>query len=119
MRRFKAMRESSFSILWMSTAENRLRTLGARLRSARKDRKRKEFERSTATGKKHSRLTQAAAAEHLEISQSYLSKVEGGLQEPGFLLVESMCAYYGITLAELPTLSKLEQEQARNSHRNV
>ena len=115
------MRESSFSILWMSTAENRRRTLGARLRGARKgaDSKRKEFERSTATAKKHSRLTQAAVAEHFEISQSYLSKVESGLQEPGFLLVESMCAYYGIKLAQLFTLSQSEQEQAHNFHHNI
>ena len=105
----------------MSLAENRLRTLGERLRGARKgaDSERKQFERSTARAKKHSRLTQAAVAKHLGISQSYLSKVESGLREPGFLLVESMCAYYGIELKRLFTLSKFEQEQAHNFHHYI
>lgn len=47
-------------------------------------------------------MTQAAVATHLGISQSYLSKTEKGLREPGSLLVEAMCAYYGIT-SSLPT----------------
>jgi transcriptional regulator with XRE-family HTH domain len=105
----------------MSSADNRLHTIGERLRGARKgaDSERKQFERSTARAKKHSRLAQAAVAKHLGISQSYLSKVESGLQEPGFLLVESMCAYYGIKLTQLFTLSKSEQEQAHNFHHNI
>jgi transcriptional regulator with XRE-family HTH domain len=46
--------------------------------------------------KKHQPLTQAFAAKQLGISQSFLSKLEKGQQEPNFLLVEKMAAYYGI-----------------------
>ena len=41
-------------------------------------------------------MTQAFAAKQLGISQSFLSKLEKGQQEPNFLLVEKMAAYYGI-----------------------
>lgn len=49
----------------------------------------------SAVAKKHLPLTQAFAAKQLGISQSFLSKIEDGQQEPNFLLVEKMAAYYG------------------------
>lgn len=48
-----------------------------------------------AVAKKHLPMTQAFAAKQLGISQSFLSKIEDGRQEPNFLLVERMAAYYG------------------------
>ena len=66
---------------------------------------------STKLPKDRKALTQSAAAKHMGISQSYLSKVETGNQEPGFLLVEKMCAYYGIKVGQLPTLSDQEQNE--------
>jgi transcriptional regulator with XRE-family HTH domain len=47
----------------------------------------------------------------LGISQSYLSKVETGDQQPGFLLVEKMCGYYGIKVTQMSTLSDDERRQ--------
>jgi transcriptional regulator with XRE-family HTH domain len=87
--------------------------LGTKLRSARKDagRERKRFLRSTKLPKDRKALTQSAVAKHMGISQSYLSKVETGNQEPGFLLVEKMCAYYGIKVGQLSTLSDQEQSE--------
>jgi transcriptional regulator with XRE-family HTH domain len=94
----------------------RLSILGSKLRSARRsaDRERKRQQKS-ATGVKETKvMTQAAAAMHLGISQSYLSKIEKGLQEPGCLLLESMCAYYGIRMTHLATISDEERSQAHN-----
>lgn len=59
-------------------------------------------------------MTQAAVASHLGISQSYLSKIEKGLQEPGCLLVEVMCAYYGIKTLHVATMSDEERSKAHN-----
>jgi transcriptional regulator with XRE-family HTH domain len=69
--------------------------------------------RSTAGVKDRKPLTQSVVAAHLEISQSYLSKVENGHQEPGFLLVEKMCAYYGLETTEMWTLSEDERRQCK------
>src|ERR1017187_1509433 len=87
--------------------------LGTKLRSARQaaDRRRKRYLRFIAGVKDRKPLTQSVVATHLGISQSYLSKVESGGQEPGFLLVEKMCAYYGLKMTQLLTLSDDERRQ--------
>jgi len=60
--------------------------------------------------KKHQPMTQAFAAKQLGISQSFLSKLEKGQQEPNFLLVEKMAAYYGIKkLSSFETYSSDER----------
>src|ERR1035437_4301244 len=87
--------------------------LGTKLRSARQaaDRKRKRYLRSTTGGKDRKPLTQSVVATHLGISQSYLSKVETGDQQPGFLIVQKMSAYYGIKVTQMSTLSDDERRQ--------
>jgi DNA-binding XRE family transcriptional regulator len=89
--------------------------LGMKLRSSRRDadRDRRRYLRSTKLPKDRKYLTQSAVAKHMGVSQSYLSKVERGVQEPGFLLVEKMCAYYNIKVGQLLTLPEEERSQIR------
>jgi transcriptional regulator with XRE-family HTH domain len=64
----------------------------------------------SVVAKKHLPLTQAFAAKQLGISQSFLSKIENGQQEPNFLLVERMAAYYGVKkLSAFETYSEAER----------
>jgi transcriptional regulator with XRE-family HTH domain len=73
--------------------------------------------RQSAVAKKHLPLTQAFAAKQLGISQSFLSKIEDGQQEPNFLLVERMAAYYGTRkLSIFETYSA--EERTRFHHLN-
>lgn len=67
-----------------------------------------------AVAKKHLPMTQAFAAKQLGISQSFLSKLEKGLQEPNFLLVERMKAYYGIE--NWSWFETYSQKEPRRSH---
>lgn len=85
------------------TIEERRKILGGRLKSARlKAMAQRKLSRTTTgraqgvLAKKHQPMTQAFAATQLGISQSFLSKIEDGQQEPNFLLVERMAAYYDI-----------------------
>jgi transcriptional regulator with XRE-family HTH domain len=109
-------RYANWNILVDSTTQARLSILGSKLRSARRsaDRERKRQKRSITGAKETKVMTQADVAIHLGISQSYLSKIEKGLQEPGCLLVESMCAYYGIKMTQVATMSDEERSQAHN-----
>ena len=84
------------------TIEERRKILGSKLRSARFRAMAQRKLSRTSMGrtksvvvKKHLPMTQAFAAKQLGISQSFLSKIEDGQQEPNFLLVEKMAAYYG------------------------
>jgi transcriptional regulator with XRE-family HTH domain len=85
------------------TIEERRKILGSKLKSARLNAmaQRKLSRKSmrwtqSVVAKKHQPMTQAFAAKQLGITQSFLSKLEKGRQEPNFLLVEKMAAYYGI-----------------------
>src|ERR1039458_794645 len=85
------------------TVEERRKNLGQRLKFARRKAvAQRKLSRKSAVrtpgvvARKHRPMTQAFAAKELGISQSFLSKLEKGLQEPSFLLVEKMAAYYGI-----------------------
>jgi transcriptional regulator with XRE-family HTH domain len=97
--------------------EERRRILGHKLKSARlKAMAQRKFSRTNAgrtqsfVAKKHQPITQAFAAKQLGISQSFLSKLEKGQQEPNFLLVEKMAAYYGIKkLSSFETYSSDER----------
>jgi DNA-binding XRE family transcriptional regulator len=80
---------------------------GARL-SANAERKRSRAHQGAlqaAVAKMHQPLTQAFVAKELGISQSYLSKLEKGQQEPNFLLVERFASYYGVRLAAFATFT--------------
>jgi transcriptional regulator with XRE-family HTH domain len=80
---------------------------GARL-SANSERKRSKAQQATAlatVAKRHQPLTQAFVAKELGISQSYLSKIEKGQQEPNFLMVERLASYYGVKLAAFATFT--------------
>jgi transcriptional regulator with XRE-family HTH domain len=59
--------------------------------------------------KRHLPLTQSFVARELGISQSFLSKIEQGLQEPNFLLVERLATYYGVKLSVLETNTREEK----------
>ncbi|HWH59902.1 MAG TPA: helix-turn-helix transcriptional regulator [Terriglobales bacterium] len=86
--------------------EERRRVLGSKLRGARLGH----------------RLTQAAVAQALGVSQSNLSKVEAGEQDPGFLLVERLSAYYNVSLNGLSTLTREESHRSldkRDGQRHV
>jgi transcriptional regulator with XRE-family HTH domain len=48
-------------------------------------------------------MTQAFVAKELGISQSFLSKLERGQQEPNFLVVELLAHYYGVRLSSFET----------------
>jgi transcriptional regulator with XRE-family HTH domain len=99
------------------TVEERRRILGRKLKSARlKAMGQRKLSRRSAgrtqsfVAKKHQTMTQAFAAKQLGISQSFLSKLEKGQQEPNFLLVEKMAAYYGIKkLSSFETYSSDER----------
>jgi transcriptional regulator with XRE-family HTH domain len=106
------------------TVEERRKILGLRLKSARlKAMAQRKLSRKnvgwtqSVVAKKHHPMTQAFAAKQLGISQSFLSKLEKGLQEPNFLLVEKMAAYYGIKkLSSFETYSS--EERTRSHHLN-
>jgi ribosome-binding protein aMBF1 (putative translation factor) len=99
--------------------EERQRILAAKLRSARlKANAQRKFSRANqqptrVVAKRHQSLTQAFVANELGISQSFLSKLEKGQQEPNFLLVERLAAYYGVKLSAFETYT---QEQKRLDH---
>jgi hypothetical protein len=103
------------------TIEDRRKILGIKLRSARlRAAAQRNLSRTTAgrtpgrtqsvVAKKHWQMTQAFAARQLGISQSFLSKIETGQEEPNFLLVERMRAYYGFKkLSSFETYSSKER----------
>jgi transcriptional regulator with XRE-family HTH domain len=53
-------------------------------------------------------------ARELGISQSFLSKLEKGQQEPNFLLVEQLARYYGVRLSGFATYTREEARLARH-----
>jgi transcriptional regulator with XRE-family HTH domain len=71
---------------------------------------------SDTDAKRHRTLTQALVAKELGISQSFLSKLEQGRQEPNFLLVELLARYYGVNLTNFATYSR--DEIKRGHHLN-
>ena len=106
------------------TIEERREILGTRLKLARlaaggqRKLSRETMRRApSVVAKKHQSMTQAFAAKQLGISQSFLSKIENGLQAPDFLLVETLAAYYGIEkLSAFKTYSS--DEHTRFHHLN-
>jgi len=102
------------------TLEERRRVLAARLRGARlKANAQRALSRAnqrqsqTKSAKRHPPLTQAFVARQLGISQSFLSKLEKGLQEPNFLLIERLSRYYGVRLSVFETYT---QDEKRLGH---
>jgi ribosome-binding protein aMBF1 (putative translation factor) len=99
------------------TAEERRMILAARLRGARlkADGQRKysragQRPKDAVIAKRHQPLTQAFVAKELGISQSFLSKLEKGQQEPNFLLVELLAKYYGVKLSVFETYTTEEKQ---------
>lgn len=99
------------------SAEERRMILAARLRGARlkADGQRKysrasQRPKEAVIAKRHRPLTQAFVAKELGISQSFLSKLEKGQQEPNFLLVELLAKYYGVKLAAFETYTPEEKQ---------
>lgn len=97
------------------TIEDRRRILagklkGARLKanSQRKYSKAQQRPSQIAIAKRYQPLTQAFVARELGISQSFLSKLEHGQQEPNFLMVELLAKYYGVKLSAFATYTKQE-----------
>jgi DNA-binding XRE family transcriptional regulator len=96
------------------TIEERRKILGAKLRNARKradaQRKLSKTQRRTPdpVAKKHLPMTQAFAAHQVGISQSFLSKLEKGEQQPDFLLLERLAAYYGFKVSAFATYTHEE-----------
>jgi transcriptional regulator with XRE-family HTH domain len=95
------------------TIEERRKILAARLRGARlkanAQRKLSQRQSPATRRNRYQPLTQAFAAQQLGISQSFLSKLEKGLQEPNFLLVELLSRYYGVRLSVFETYSRDEK----------
>src|SRR5258707_12453441 len=94
------------------TIEDRRRFLAAKLKGARlKANAQRKYSRTSqgqpqsVVAKRHLPLTQAFVARELGISQSFLSKLEKGQQEPNFLLVELLASYYGVKLSAFATYS--------------
>jgi transcriptional regulator with XRE-family HTH domain len=83
---------------------------GARLKANAQRRYSKAQQRSLQekVAKRHQPLTQEFAARELGISQSFLSKIEKGQQEPNFLLVERLARYYGVKLSDFATYTRDE-----------
>jgi DNA-binding XRE family transcriptional regulator len=101
--------------------DERRKILAARLRGARlkADAQRKLSRISsrktpTVATKRHQPLTQAFVAKELGISQSFLSKLEKGQQEPNFLLVELLARYYGVKLSAFQTYTRDEVRQGHH-----
>jgi DNA-binding XRE family transcriptional regulator len=97
--------------------DERRMILAARLRGARlkADGQRKysrasQRPKEAVVPKRHLRLTQAFVANELGISQSFLSKLEKGQQEPNFLLVELLAKYYGVKLSAFETYTADEKQ---------
>jgi DNA-binding XRE family transcriptional regulator len=102
------------------TIDDRRRFLAAKLKGARlKANAQRRYSRTSQAqsqsfvAKKHLSLTQAFVARELGISQSFLSKLEKGQQEPNFLLVELLARYYGVKLSEFTTYTR---EETRLGH---
>jgi len=100
--------------------ESRLRILAVKLKEARlkanaqrKHSKAHQRPQQTTVAKRHQPLTQGFVARELGISQSFLSKLEKGQQEPNFLLVERLARYYGVKLSEFATYT---QDETRLGH---
>jgi transcriptional regulator with XRE-family HTH domain len=79
----------------------------------RRHAKQKQGATQNTVAKRHQPLTQGFVAQELEISQSFLSKLETGQQEPNFLLVEKLAGYYGVKLTELATYTR---DESRSGH---
>ncbi|SRR5258707_10550314 len=97
------------------TIDDRRRFLAAKLRGARlKANAQRKYSRTgqgqpqSVVAKRYLPLTQAFVARELGISQSFLSKLEKGQQEPNFLLVELLARYYGVKLSEFATYTREE-----------
>jgi transcriptional regulator with XRE-family HTH domain len=97
--------------------DGRLTSLGAKLKGARlyANAQRRVFRTSqghpqSAMAKRYMPLTQTFVAKELGISQSFLSKLEMGQQEPNFLLVERLASYYGVKLSAFATYTKEEMQ---------
>jgi ribosome-binding protein aMBF1 (putative translation factor) len=104
-----------YGIMQTMTLDDRRRSLAAKLKGARlKANAQRKYSRTSqgqpqsVVAKRHQSLTQAYVARKLGISQSFLSKLEKGQQEPNFLLVELLARYYGVKLSELATYSRDE-----------
>jgi transcriptional regulator with XRE-family HTH domain len=102
------------------TIEERREILAAKLRGARlKANAQRKLSRasqrktSTLGAKRHQPLTQAFVARELGISQSFLSKLEKGQQEPNFLLIELLAKYYGVRLSVFQTYTR---DELRHGH---
>ena len=97
--------------------EERRKILAARLRGARlkanAQRRLAQRQAHLKDGNRYQPLTQAFVARQLGISQSFLSKLEKGLQEPNFLLVELLARYYGVRLSVFETYT---QDEKRSGH---
>jgi transcriptional regulator with XRE-family HTH domain len=98
------------------TIEERRKILAARLRGARlKANAQRKLSQANQRqfhakgGNRYQPLTQAFVARQLGISQSFLSKLEKGLQEPNFLLVELLSRYYGVRLSVFETYTSEEK----------
>jgi len=98
------------------TTEEQREILAAKLRGARlranSQRKLSKASKHWSPGtvpKRHQALTQAFVAKRLGISQSFLSKLEKGQQEPSYLLVEQLSKYYGVKLSAFETFSPDEK----------
>jgi transcriptional regulator with XRE-family HTH domain len=85
---------------------------GARLKAnaQRKYSKASQRPKEAIVAKRHRPLTQAFVATELGISQSFLSKLEKGQQEPNFLLVELLAKYYGVKLSAFATYTRDETQ---------
>src|SRR5713226_6785046 len=102
------------------TIDDRRKSLAAKLKSARRQANaQRKYSRASqgrpqsGLAKRHQPLTQAFVARELGISQSFLSKLENGEQEPNFLLVERLARYYGVKLSEFATYT---QDETRLGH---
>jgi transcriptional regulator with XRE-family HTH domain len=111
---------SNWNIRSIPIEERRI-ILGLRLKSARlKAMAQRKLSRKSVgstqsvVAKKHQPMTQAFAAKQLGISQSFLSKLEKGQQEPNFLLVEKMAAYYDIK--KLSSFGTYSSEERKGLH---
>jgi DNA-binding XRE family transcriptional regulator len=105
------------------TIDDRRKSLAAKLKGARlhangqrKYSRASQGRPQSSLAKRHQPLTQAFVARELGISQSFLSKLEKGEQEPNFLLVELLARYYGVKLAAFATYSP--DETRRGHHLN-
>ena len=56
-------------------------------------------------------LTQTQAAAHLARDQTFMARLESGLQQPTFVEVEQLARVYGKQVEEFRTLNTIEQRE--------